>query len=699
MKLIDILQESPIKGGEQEVREVAALKTFLKGVSTFTMKSLKSSKSESIKLFAKDLDLVFAARPISGIKTIDELVLKLGTGVLKGKQLGDVTMGFMKTKGVSSNYISRIAPEFVNTQYFIKRYVTEGKKLTRASLKNSGYTDEAINAVLKASKNSKKFQNALKKSKNVAGVPIKTTNQGLKQAAKGLGTKVMGWFTKNKKTTTKVASSAAPVIKNRLATAIKVKFIGIPLLKLLLIGGAGYIGYKWWNRYSGDLPEFQSDDDINATKNWMECIVNALEGDERAHDIVIGENKNSIQYDIDRFAGEDTGGYLTFYDDYTVKSKNGKTGKWDCNVTKNLKEQSEGEVTSQMISSAITQLDDQLSGDFFEGDSSDMEDAYKILKSLEGTTYKGKDTIQVIKNNYPKVTGKKLSSHIGNLTNLDFTAIELRDEMLKMIGSSPKKKGGGSQGDSDDKGGSKDNDNLNHLTVVWDKSEGGGGSKGSKYKQCDDFPLNLYCISDKIKEVQKCLNPTANLKVDGYYGPLTLKAMRDSSLFADDKKDDTNITKVIYDRIIDKCNKAKDAVKDADGKAVRPKVEPIEKLKIKPIEIVKLDPIKMIDTHGVENLLDQTKKRIDGERISAIISDKVKFRGGRYVLKMDNELTEKQLKVINQVMAGRGFSLDKKKETLKDNKYVWTTKDRDSRKIARKQNSIDNIRSKNDDKK
>jgi len=36
---------------------------------------------------------------------------------------------------------------------------------------------------------------------------------------------------------------------------------------------------------------------------------------------------------------------------------------------------------------------------------------------------------------------------------------------------------------------------------------------------------------------------------------------------------------------------------------------------------------------------------------------------------------------------------------LKDNKYVWTTKDRDSRKIARKQNSIDNIRSKNDDKK
>lgn len=644
-----LVSKAIAKSTDDITKEItSASKKFIKGSDAKTLKSMGGQLPENIKNLSKELAI---------------------------KRLYDATKNLEPGKILPKNRVKDI----------VETTKTETKLLFKDAQIGIGSTTKGV----------KKPGLKVKP----ANTTTKTTTQNVKQAAQSFGTKVMGWFRKNKKTGTKVADSATPIVKKRLAQAIKVNFIGIPLLKLLLIGGAGYIGYKWWTKIKGDLPDFPSDSDLDATKNWMECIVNALEGDERAHDIVIGENKNSIQYDIDRFAGEDTGGYLTFYDDYTVKSKNGKTGKWDCNVTKNLKEQSEGEVTSQMISSAITQLDDQLSGDFFEGDSSDMEDAYKILKSLEGTTYKGKDTIQVIKNNYPKITGKKLSSHIGNLTNLDFTAIELRDEMLKMIGSSPKKKGGGSQGDSDDNGGSKDNDNLNHLTVVWDKSEGGGGSKGSKYKQCDNFPLNLYCISDKIKEVQKCLNPTANLKVDGYYGPLTLKAMRDSSLFADDKKDDTNITKVIYDRIIDKCNKAKDAVKDADGKVVRPKVEPIEKLKIKPIEIVKLDPIKMIDTHGVENLLDQTRKRIDGERISAIISDKVKFRGGRYVLKMDNELTEKQLKVINQVMAGRGFSLDKKKETLKDNKYVWTTKDRDSRKIARKQNSIDNIRSKNDDKK
>ena len=619
----------------------SASKKFIKGSDAKTLKSLGGQLPENIKNLSKELAI---------------------------KRLYDATKNLEPNKVLSKARVKGI----------IETTKTETKLL---------FKDTQI-GIGSATKNA---------TKN-ASTTTKTTNQGLKQAAQSFGDKVKSWFGINKKTITKVSDSATPIVKKRIAQAIKVNFIGIPLLKLLLIGGAGYIGYKWWTRIEGELPDFPSDDDIDATKSWMECIVNALEGDDKAHEIVIGETKNSIQYDIANFGGEETGGHIVFYDDYTVKSKNGKTGKWSCSTTKNLKEQSEGEVTSQMISKAITQLDDQLSGDFFEGDASDMKDAYKILKSLEGTTYKGKDSIQVIKNNYPKVTGKKLSSHIGNLTNLDFTAIELRDEMLKMIGSSPKKKGGGSQGDSDDKGGSKDNDNLNHLSIIWDKSKGGGGSKGSKYKQCDNFPLNLYCISDKIKEVQKCLNPTSNLKVDGYYGPKTLKALRDNSIFADDKKDDTVITKSIYDKLIDNCNKSKDAVKNADGEVKRPKVEPITKLEMKPIKLMKLDPIKMIDKHGLDKLMAQSKKRIDGERIQSIIDTKLKFRGGKYILKLDNELTEDQLKHINTYMAAKRYSLDKKKETLKDQKYVWAAIDRDARRIERKVRSIDKIKSKNDEK-
>ena len=174
--------------------------------------------------------------------------------------------------------------------------------------------------------------------------------------------------------------------------------------------------------------------------------------------------------------------------------------------------------------------------------------------------------------------------------------------------------------------------------------------------------------------------------------------MRDNSIFADDKKDDTVITKSIYDKIIENCNKSKDAVTKADGETKRAKIEPITKLEIKPIKLMKLDPIKMIDVHGLDKLMAQSKKRIDGERIQAIIDTKLKFRGGKYILKLDNELTEDQLKHINTYMAAKRYSLDKKKETLKDQKYVWAAIDRDARRIERKVRDIEKIKSKNDEK-
>ena len=59
MKLIDIIQESPIEGGEQQVGEqVAALKGFLKGVTNLTIKSVRAAKP----VLAKDLQKVFNAK-------------------------------------------------------------------------------------------------------------------------------------------------------------------------------------------------------------------------------------------------------------------------------------------------------------------------------------------------------------------------------------------------------------------------------------------------------------------------------------------------------------------------------------------------------------------------------------------------------------------------------------------------------------
>lgn len=47
------------------------------------------------------------------------------------------------------------------------------------------------------------------------------------------------------------------------------------------------------------------------------------------------------------------------------------------------------------------------------------------------------------------------------------------------------------------------------------------------YKECNHFPLKLGCKGTKIKGIQIALNRyySANLQVDGYFGPITQAAL------------------------------------------------------------------------------------------------------------------------------------------------------------------------------
>ena len=481
------------------------------------------------------------------------------------------------------------------------------------------------------------------------------------------------------------------------------------LVKLGLIGWIGYEALQWLlSDTDGQFPEDLGPIDPK-DQDWKKCIVDAF-ADEGEIGVVDGAQDGDdktlyVEVAIDEFGGKQTGGWIRFFNDYSVETQSGETGKWDCNqeTVKELQEQSETtELTAAQLSRIIDDLDDQLSGDFFEGDASDMLDALNVLKTAQGKTYKGQDAIKVIVYNYPKITGKELAAHLENLVNLDFQALEAKNEFLSIIGKAPKD----TEGNQSDKeqGGGTTKTSKSHITIIWDdKEQDGGGAGGTgkiNYKPCDNFPLELGCISDKIKTIQTCMNPTANLKVDGYFGPLTLKAMQDNSYFADNDKDDTTITKSVYDTIMKKCKQQKgDESKDDTKKSEKDVVEPVTDLKPKKLEIIpitKLNAEGMIDVHGQQKLLDQAKKRIDGEIVQNIIDNKVKFRGGRFVLKMDEELTENQLVAINRYMAAKGYTLDKKNERLDKSKYVWKAETRDARRIARKQSKIDKIQSKNE---
>ena len=250
------------------------------------------------------------------------------------------------------------------------------------------------------------------------------------------------------------------------------------------------------------------------------------------------------------------------------------------------------------------------------------------------------------------------------------------------------------EGDKSDKE-NEDSSNTSKLTVIWDDGKTSDDSnRGIKYSTCNDFPMSLGCISDKIKDIQRCLNPDAYLKVDGYFGPLTMKSLQKKL----NSSDDVTITKEIYDGIMKDCKKESSST-DTTSSTDTVTREPID-VKPKGVELI---PLTTLNTDEMrkkfgEDLLKQANKTIDGERVIEIIREKVRFTvGGRYILNMDGELTEGQLKSINQWMAGLGYYLDKKKETLDKARYVWVAKDRDSRRIARKQNQIDKIRTNNEE--
>ena len=681
MKLIDIIRE-----GSLEIDEQAAFKRlfqgFTSGLKNLTLNSLKTAHP----VFADDLLKVFTAKSITGVKNIDDLVVGISKGTLKPKAYGDLVTGLLKTKGVSDDYIRMIAKDWVEDSRFIANYAKRGDKLTKRVLLNKGYSETAANEILKAAKDSKKFQNALGK------VVSTTTKQGNKQAASGLS----AWFSKrfsSGKPKPRVNGNAKQIggfLGKGWKTYLAARKVLI-ITSLLALGYLGYTIYDYIQALLGidPLPDLDNQDAPQSVKDWKKCIVDEFEG---KNDATAGADGNGIylQISVKEFGGKQTGGWIRFYSDYKVTTKSGENGKWDCNTTaiKSINEQDNS--VSEMdndVENMIDLLDFPVSG-------SNLQSANDLLKKYLNNG-RGQQFLSLYQRS--GLGDGDLRKTLKYIVTTKAQSTRLKDEMLSIIS---KIQSGGKVSDTEgtksdkESGGSS---NASHLTVTWDDGKKGGGSGGGiKYSPCNDFPMSLGCISDKIKDIQRCLNPTGNLKVDGYFGPNTLSVMKSKSLFADDSSDDVTITKEIYDGIMKDCGKtdggATEKITPTDT-GVRKKVEPI-KLEMKPIKV--LSAKEMLDKYGKEQL-DQLKfKTIDGDRILDLIQNKVRFTpGGRYILKDDRDITEDQLKVINQWMTNIGYSHDPvkvKRDRDGSVKYVWTALDRNSRRIARLQNKIDKIK-------
>ena len=465
-------------------------------------------------------------------------------------------------------------------------------------------------------------------------------------------------------------------VAGKLWLLTKILSFAIPL------GLAGYIVWKW-DEWTGEgNPDDFKDDDFSNETNFLKCILVPLIDDEGAK---IVEEGQSVYLHYTKGSSYDDQGGLIFRVDGSVETGDGsKKGTWSCNTSGlDIQEQSTGsEITSKQLSIAMEDLNDNLSGDLLDGDSTDMIDALNIVKGIEGKTYKSSTAIKTLIHNYPKVYKTSLVDDINNLSNLDFEGMERKEELLGILGlSSGESSGGNQSGDSDTKGDGNTSTGISHITIKWGSGETAPVVGKVKYVQCKDLPFKYGCISDKIKTIQKCL--PAELKVDGYYGPKTSNALW--NLYQGKEKGD--ITKSVYDKIMVACNKKDDKTKSTEP---RKKIEPITKLEPKG-----LAPLKVYDTEAVIAKIDPSvmaaniRKTIDGRRVDQIISDELKYSFGRYVLKIDDRLTEKQLEMVNLYMATQGFKvLRKRTETPDGSKYVWKADSKDAKRIARKERSI-----------
>ena len=680
LKLIDVLIENT------EVKENTILNKVAKGFAA----SLKIGDTSIAKIITKS-----------------EQQLKNGVGNASRKYLKefDGNVNLANKGGNLPKVVKQASKELA-----FKRLMKESNNGTKE------LTADAIEAIIATTKRESDniFKNVLIDAKTTTkgattgtkggATGTKGASEPLKQAAQegGLFSRMFGGiFKSNPKAKVsveaikKTGSLGSKLFKytrvaGKLWLLTKILSFAIPLAL------AGYVVWKW-DEWTGEgNPDDFKDDDFSKETNFLKCILVPLIDDEGAK---IVEEGQSVYLHYTKGSSYDDQGGLIFRVDGSVETGDGsKKGTWSCNtsgldiqeqIAPLLKSASTGsEITSKQLSIVIEKLNDNLSGDLFDGDSTDMVDALNIVKGVVGKTYKGKTAIKTIIHNYPILHGNSVIDDINSLTNLDFNGLEQKKELLSLLGLSSGKSSGGNQsgdsdkkGDSDVKGDGNTSTGISHITIKWGSGKTTPVVGKVKYVQCKDLPFKYGCISDKIKTIQKCL--PAELKVDGYYGPKTSNALW--NLYQGKEKSD--ITKSVYDKIMVACEKKDEKTKSTEP---RKKIEPITKLEPKG-----LAPLKIYDTDAVIAKIDPVvmaaniQKTIDGRRIDSIIANDLKYSAGRYVLRIDDELTDNQLKTINLYMASKGFKvLRKKRETLDGSKYVWKADSKDAKRIARREKSI-----------
>lgn len=584
-------------------------KIIVEDESTDINEDLFASAAREGKLVAAELEgflktmkqdsKISAELTRAGIRDAEELLAALKGNKLSSTLKGSLELNVLKSQTTNAKLIDLASENLARNQKFLQKYsneIKQGQPQFEAALKKAGYSDRAITKIVEKSylKKPSGLQTVGSKEKEIANIKTgenqrvginydsKTgkwtiTTQRLKdKLAATQKAKTVLADAKNKSIIEKLKElfkNGKDVISTGTIAGIKRVKISKKLLGLALALGGGYVLYSLLSP-KGDGSDIELVDENNIPipltpqkGEWATCIQDLLNN--KSGSLVTTESGQMYVY-VKTTGDEsyDTAGGLKFFMNGRVFTyDNSKKGSWTCEsgkvqtIPESFINEASGEASAQEIQTAAKELDDQLSGDFFEGDSTDMQDALEVIKGLSGKTYKGKSAIETLKVAYKKLSGGDLVNDVKTkLKNLDFVGGEAKTDALALLSTSTP---------TPTKGG------LSGISITWDTeggsgntgggkggSTGGGKSGGSKYHDCSDFPMKPGCKSPRIKELQYCLGMEEKFQT-GNFGPKTSKSIESS--ITDGKVKSTTleafktngVTKELFDEVMKNCKGSK----------------------------------------------------------------------------------------------------------------------------------------------
>lgn len=324
-----------------------------------------------------------------------------------------------------------------------------------------------------------------------------------------------------------------------------------------------------------------------------------------------------------------------------------KMGTWKCKggVT-TIQEQTEDDINSD-VEKMIDLLD-------FPVTQGNLVDAVTLLQKYVNNP-KGKEFLSLYQQS--GWGGGDLKKSVSNIFTTDTKSVRAKNKLLSLYDNIISGTSGGATVDG--KKGLKD------IEINWDGDKKDGTvitpPKKGGYVDCNEKPLphKFGCKSDKIAEVQKCLD----INSDGKFGPVTRKTLLDNEY------DPVNgLTQEIYDAVIAKCKK--------EGDKLEPKIEPVPHKSTEPIyapEKLKLSDlvpkIKLPEKLGPIKLPEATPKELyltflrGGLLKGEEGNDRIKYKGP--------ELDAKSLEKLDAAFTNMGYQRIKQIDKRYGDKYVY----------------------------